>query len=169
MRAKIYGKSEIEYLSLRFYNFLGIGFRYKLNFPEAESTQNIRFLGRNSLLLLYEYDLATLSSNLLLGEKWDLKNRYLHINATKQWSCQPNLQITDGGVNGGDGSVNGGVNPEELMLRTITKNPGCNAPTLSTMLQMRLRTMQRQLKALKAKDNIEFRGAPKNGGYWPVD
>ncbi len=29
--------------------------------------------------------------NLLLGEKWDLKNRYLHINATKEWRSQLNL------------------------------------------------------------------------------
>ena len=29
--------------------------------------------------------------NLLLGEKWDLRNRYLHINPTKEWSKQPNL------------------------------------------------------------------------------
>lgn len=29
--------------------------------------------------------------NLLLGEKWDLRNRYLHIHPTKEWSVQPNL------------------------------------------------------------------------------
>ena len=29
--------------------------------------------------------------NLLLGEKWDLRNRYLHIKPTKEWSDQPNL------------------------------------------------------------------------------
>ena len=29
--------------------------------------------------------------NLLLGEQWDLRNRYLHINPTKEWSEQPNL------------------------------------------------------------------------------
>ena len=29
--------------------------------------------------------------NLLLGEKWDLRNRYLHIHPTKEWSIQPNL------------------------------------------------------------------------------
>lgn len=29
--------------------------------------------------------------NLLLGEQWDLRNRYLHIHATKEWSVQPNL------------------------------------------------------------------------------
>lgn len=29
--------------------------------------------------------------NLLLGELWDLRNRYLHINPTQEWSVQPNL------------------------------------------------------------------------------
>ena len=29
--------------------------------------------------------------NLLLGEQWDLSNRYLHIHPTKEWSVQPNL------------------------------------------------------------------------------
>ncbi len=29
--------------------------------------------------------------NLLLGEQWDLSNRYLHINPTKEWREQPNL------------------------------------------------------------------------------
>ena len=29
--------------------------------------------------------------NLLLGEKWDLRNRYLHIHPTEEWSVQPNL------------------------------------------------------------------------------
>ena len=29
--------------------------------------------------------------NLLLGEQWDLKNRYLHINPSAEWTSQPNL------------------------------------------------------------------------------
>lgn len=29
--------------------------------------------------------------NLLLGEQWDLRNRYLHIHQTGEWSEQPNL------------------------------------------------------------------------------
>ena len=29
--------------------------------------------------------------NLLLGEQWDLRNRYLHIHPTTEWSVQPNL------------------------------------------------------------------------------
>ena len=31
--------------------------------------------------------------NLLLGEKWDLRNRYLHIHATDEWNVQPKLNI----------------------------------------------------------------------------
>lgn len=29
--------------------------------------------------------------NLLLGEQWDLRNRYLHIHPTEEWKVQPNL------------------------------------------------------------------------------
>lgn len=29
--------------------------------------------------------------NLLLGEQWDLRNRYLHVHPTQEWSVQPNL------------------------------------------------------------------------------
>ena len=29
--------------------------------------------------------------NLILGERWDLRNRYLHIHPTPEWSEQPNL------------------------------------------------------------------------------
>ena len=29
--------------------------------------------------------------NLLLGDKWDLRNRYLHIQPSKEWANQPNL------------------------------------------------------------------------------
>ena len=29
--------------------------------------------------------------NLLLGEQWDLRNRYLHIHPTEEWSVQPNM------------------------------------------------------------------------------
>ena len=29
--------------------------------------------------------------NLLLGEMWDLRNRYLHVHATDEWKIQPNL------------------------------------------------------------------------------
>ena len=77
--------------------------------------------------------------------------------------------LNDGGVNGGvNGEENekrGGVNLEELLFDAIRNNPGLNAPTLAEMLQKSLRTVQRYLKQLTENERIEFRGAPKNGGY----
>ena len=32
--------------------------------------------------------------NLLFGEQWDLRNRYLHIHPTEEWSNQPNLSTS---------------------------------------------------------------------------
>ena len=34
--------------------------------------------------------------NLLLGDKWDLRNRYLHIHPTSEWIVQPNLAPCSG-------------------------------------------------------------------------
>ena len=34
--------------------------------------------------------------NLLLGEQWDLRNRYLYIHPTEEWSVQPNLANPNG-------------------------------------------------------------------------
>ena len=33
--------------------------------------------------------------NLLLGEQWDLRNRYLHIDPTEEWRVQPNLDTPE--------------------------------------------------------------------------
>lgn len=39
--------------------------------------------------------------NLLLGEQWDLRNRYLHINPTAEWREQPNNTL---GASSGQGT-----------------------------------------------------------------
>ena len=31
---------------------------------------------------------------MLLGDKWDLRNRYLYVNASEKWKVQPNLDIS---------------------------------------------------------------------------
>ena len=46
------------------------------------------------------------------------------------------------------------------------KHPGYRANQISEALGIPLRTLQRELSRLKACGQIEFRGAPKNGGYW---
>ena len=60
----------------------------------------------------------------------------------------------------------GGVNVSEAILAEIKKNPGMNAPAIAAKLTLSLRTTQRYLKTLTDDKKIEFRGAPKNGGYF---
>jgi ATP-dependent DNA helicase RecG len=51
----------------------------------------------------------------------------------------------------------------------IEEKPDINASTLALQLGLSLRTTQRYLKKLCEQQEIEFRGAPKTGGYWKID
>lgn len=68
---------------------------------------------------------------------------------------------TDGGVNG---ALTGGVNE---VLAFIKNTPGCRANGIVSALDIPLRSIQRYLGQLKNENKIEFRGAPRNGGYYP--
>jgi Fic family protein len=67
-----------------------------------------------------------------------------------------------GGVNG---ALIGGVNE---VLAFIKKSPGCRANGIASVLNTPLRSVQRYLSQLKDENKIEFRGAPRNGGYYPI-
>ena len=62
--------------------------------------------------------------------------------------------------------VNGGVNLEVLIFETIQNSAGINAPAIADQIKKSLRTTQRYLKTLSDANRIEFRGAPKKGGYY---
>ena len=52
--------------------------------------------------------------NLLLGEQWDLRNRYLHINPPAEWKEQPNLAV-----------------PSKQPTSTPTSNPTSNPTSIA--------------------------------------
>ena len=80
------------------------------------------------------------------------------------------LLKNSGGVKTPNGGVNkktsGGINLQDKILQEIRNNGGLNAPSLASRLSLSLRTVQRYLKELTESKKIEFRGAPKNGGYY---
>lgn len=76
---------------------------------------------------------------------------------------QRDEDISVGGVNG---RVNGGVNE---VLTYIQLNPGHRANAIATVLKTSLRSAERHLSELKREGMIEFRGAPRNGGYFLKD
>ena len=71
-----------------------------------------------------------------------------------------NENSLDEGVNGG---VNGGVND---ILEFIKNNPNLRAKQISDAIIVPLRTCERYIKQLKDENKIEFKGAPKTGGYF---
>jgi len=57
-------------------------------------------------------------------------------------------------------------NPLEAILRCIQSTPGIRAGMLAERLSISRRTVERHLQTLKRTGAIEFRGAPRNGGYY---
>ncbi len=53
----------------------------------------------------------------------------------------------------------------QRLLEAIRQNPGVRAKHLAEALQMSQRTIERYLRQLREAD-VEFRGAPRNGGYY---
>jgi predicted HTH transcriptional regulator len=73
-------------------------------------------------------------------------------------SVQQAVELS-GGVSGG---VFGGVND---LLALLSTHPGLNAAELAIRFNKPKRTIERWLQTLKDTQKIEFRGAPKTGGY----
>lgn len=74
------------------------------------------------------------------------------------------IAIDDEGVNSGnDEGVNEGV---KILLAVIRKNPGKRANELALLIGKSIQTVERYVRELKGIGAIEFRGAPKNGGYF---
>ena len=68
------------------------------------------------------------------------------------------------------GGVSGGIAIElDYLLNLIQSQPGLRVAELVSQTGKPVRTIQRWLKQLKDSLRIEFRGAPKTGGYFLHD
>ena len=77
----------------------------------------------------------------------------------------------DSGVNGKDDGVNEGVSEGvnegvNALYEIIVRQHGCRANALAKSAGKSVQTVERYLKVLKDLGKIEFRGAPKTGGYY---
>lgn len=62
-----------------------------------------------------------------------------------------------------DEGVNEGV---KALLSAIRDSPGKRANELAVLIGKGVKSVERQVKTLRDSGKIEFRGAPKNGGYF---
>ena len=76
------------------------------------------------------------------------------------------IALDDEGVKrANDEGVNEGVN---ALLDVIATYPGKRANELATLIGKSVQTVERYVRTLKDCGKIEFRGAPKNGGYFAI-
>ena len=117
--------------------------------------------------------------NLLLGESWVLKNRYLHIDPTDEWKVQPRLatpqvphtphQKVDrkGGQETEKVDRKGGQKTKESILSLIASDPFVTTNEMSKRLEINRSAISKHIKKLK-EDHIIERIGPDKGGKWII-
>ncbi len=117
--------------------------------------------------------------NLLLGESWVLKNRYLHIDPTDEWKVQPRLatpqvphtphQKVDrkGGQKTEKVGRKGGQKTKDSILSLIASDPFVTTNEMSKQLQINRSAISKHIKKLK-EDHIIERIGPDKGGKWII-
>ena len=89
--------------------------------------------------------------NLLLGEQWDLRNRYLHIQATEEWKEQPRLDMP---ASTGQVQDKFGISTREMLNQFDTDNHNIQQLVLAIgEQQMSVKEMMEAL-SLKGRDNF---------------
>lgn len=74
------------------------------------------------------------------------------------------IAVTDEGINGaGNEGINEGI---KVLLSVIVANPGKRANELAGLIGKSVQTVERYIKDLKVRGDIEFRGSKKTGGYF---
>lgn len=69
----------------------------------------------------------------------------------------------------GEGVTEGVTGGVKELLDLIWKSPGQRAPYFSQELDTSVKNIERWLKTLREQKLIEFRGAPKTGGYFIIE
>jgi len=69
-------------------------------------------------------------------------------------------------LNIADVGVNVGVNVGVKIFEYIRLHPGCRANVIAEIVGTTVRTVERHIRQLREQGKIEFRGAPKTGGYY---
>ena len=90
--------------------------------------------------------------NLLLDEQWDLRNRYLHIHPTEEWSVQSNLANTPTSTPTSPGQV-----PHKLRISTgqVQDKLHTDNPNIVKLVQV---VGERELSVKEMMDGVGLKG-----------
>ena len=74
------------------------------------------------------------------------------------------IALSSDGINvENDDGINEGI---KTLCEIIAQNPGRRTTDLAGLLGKSVPTVERYVKALKDRGEVEFRGSKKTGGYW---
>ena len=109
--------------------------------------------------------------NLLLGEQWDLRNRYLHISPSAEWKEQANL-----GEKQSSEPQNEPQNEpqkftplstrQQQILSLLSKDNSLSKQRLADALGLSMSTVKRELSAMSHV--VKYVG-PTKGGHWEIN
>lgn len=132
---------------------------------------------KNSALEIdYEYKyLERFFRNMLLGEQWVLKNRYLVINPPEEYKEQPRLdtrtstqeKLVNTPTSTQETSAATQESTQEKIVRLIRKNPRTTRVQLARAVGITPDGVKKQLDKLKAAGRIKHVG-PTKGGHWEI-
>lgn len=121
--------------------------------------------------------LARFFRNLLLGDGWVLKNRYLHIHPTEEWKVQPNLRGTfdnmpqkvdrKSGQKTKEVDRKSGQKTKKAILQLIASNPSISSVEMAEAIGINRSAISKHLKTLKDNGIIKRIG-PDKGGKWSI-
>lgn len=115
--------------------------------------------------------------NLLLGDKWELKNRCLHIMPSEEWRNQPNLQKE--GVQKRCTEKEAGVQKRctekeasvqktrDAIVELIHDNSCVTTMEMASLLGIGRSAVAKHLKRLK-DEGVVVRVGPDKGGHWEI-
>lgn len=119
--------------------------------------------------------------NLLLGEQWDLKSRYLVINPPAEYAVQPPADVgnvTENGIEIQKSGLNTKRWPEkwpkkwpekaQRIIDAIASNPKISIQQLEFKLDIGHTTIKKILKAMQ-DESLLRRVGPDKGGHWEIN
>ena len=89
--------------------------------------------------------------NLLLGDQWDLRNRYLHIQPSKEWRVQPNLANPSSAH---QAPIKHPSSTQQVPDKLHTDNP--NIARLVEAVGEQTLSVKEMMAALELKDRVNF-------------
>ena len=124
---------------------------------------------RNSALEIdYEHEyLERFFRNMLLGEQWVLKSRYLVVNPPAEYKKQPRLDAQETAAGTQESTQERPATTQEKIIQFIRQSPTTTRVQLARAVGISPDGIKKQLEKLKAAGRIRHAG-PTKGGHWEI-